>query len=272
MSAPPEPPTTPLGDEAAWRAARENARVEVAAALAPRERQCPHCGHRQTRPGRTCESCGNDMIARRSARLPVTKSVLVAGLVAAMAAGLAATLIPDLRRSAADDRRATAERQQRLEAAERRRLTIDVQPRTATGPQRRAAEGVLVYRARLVAAGEVEITADARRRITEGTIRGPVAATSCDPYPISERRAVLERDPATPLGRYECIAFKERVELPDIAGRPRTGLYGTPYWLVLDYRSGAMTYCKITPKAGEGGKLLASVPVPDACRDPLRRP
>jgi hypothetical protein len=34
---------------------------------------------------------------------------------------------------------------------------------------------------------------------------------------------------------------------------------------VLDYGGAPMTFCKITPRPGEGGKPLARVTVPAAC-------
>jgi hypothetical protein len=66
------------------------------------------------------------------------------------------------------------------------------------------------------------------------------------------------------------MAYERRFELSELEGRKRTGIIGAPYWLVVHYRTAKLTFCKITPRAGEGGRSLASVVVPVPCRDPLR--
>jgi hypothetical protein len=53
-----------------------------------------------------------------------------------------------------------------------------------------------------------------------------------------------------------------------VNGKRRLGVFGTPFWVVIDYRTGRLVWCKVTPRAGEGGRSLASVPVPAPCRDP----
>jgi len=45
-------------------------------------------------------------------------------------------------------------------------------------------------------------------------------------------------------------------------------VFGDPFWLVVDYERGRLTWCKVTPRAGEGGSVLITVPVPEPCRDP----
>jgi hypothetical protein len=253
-----------------WVTAREATRADVQAVFAPRVRTCPACGHEQTAPGRTCEVCGADFVVVRRKGVP-RRILLAIAAVLLVAGGLVAVIVPALRSDAADTRRADARRQERLEAAERARLRADSRPFRTTGPGRRAGEDPLVYRARLVSAGQAFILADARGRAREGTIDGPVRGTTCYPYPRVQPRRALEADPSVPRGRYQCIAYKKRFALPALQGKARTGILGVPYWLVIDYGSGAMAACKVTPKAGEGGRSLAVVPVPVPCRDPLRR-
>ena len=139
------------------------------------------------------------------------------------------------------------------------------------GPPPKTGEDALAHRARLVSAGEAAITADARARIRAGRLDGPVRGTDCAPYPDTERRAAQEGDASVARNRYECLAYKTRFKLPELEGKVRTGLYGTPYWLVLDYGSSKMTFCKITPHGGEAARTLVSVTAPAACQDPLRR-
>ena len=45
-------------------------------------------------------------------------------------------------------------------------------------------------------------------------------------------------------------------------------MFGDPFWLVIDYERGSLVWCKVTPRAGEGGSVLVTVPVPAPCRDP----
>ncbi len=254
----------------AWEAARAAQRAHVQALLAPRQRTCPTCGEAVTGAGATCPHCHSPMVVRRRDFRPTrrTLALLAAGLIAV---GVAiAILIPGLRDSASRERRLAAAAQARLVAAERARLRADVRPHRAAGPGRRTGEDPLAYRARLVSAAKRLVTADARARVKAGTISGSVAGTQCTPYPAGPARDALEADPKVPRGRYECLAYARRFALSELEGKQRTGIIGSPYWLVADYGSGRMTYCKITPKVGEGGRSLASVPVPVPCRDPLR--
>lgn len=231
-----------------WEKARERQRAEVAAIFAERSSE-PVSDRARER-----------LFTPR--RLAVLAGVLIAcGIVAALTA-------PGQRRSAAEERRAARAEQGRLEAAERARLLKDVQPRFTTGPRRRAGEDALAYRARLVAAGETAITADARARMRAGTMKGPVAGTECTVYPTTPTRRGLERDPAQPSGRYTCIAYERKIALYHVEGRSDVGLVGAPFWLVAHYRSARLAFCKVTPRPSEGGQSLVDVDVPAACKAP----
>lgn len=83
-------------------------------------------------------------------------------------------------------------------------------------------------------------------------------------------RRAAEADPASTVGRYDCLAYSRRLELPELEGKRRRGLFGYPFWAVIDYRRAAIVWCKVTPRGGEAARELASVPVPVPCRDPLR--
>jgi predicted nucleic acid-binding Zn ribbon protein len=261
----------PCDDDDPWTSARGVARGEVAAALAPRRRICPACGHEQEDTSRTCSACGADLVARRRSRRVRRRTVAAAllGLLAAVALVIAVT--GPLRRQAADETRRATARQEALEAAEIRRLRADAQPHRATGRPLRRGDDALAHRRALVRRTEALITRDARARVRAGTLAGPIAGTACEPYPgISDRRRD-EADPAFPVGRYECIAYRGRVALPELEGVKRQGVLGYPFWAVIDYGPARMAWCKVTPRAGEGGRSLESVPVPVPCRDPARR-
>jgi hypothetical protein len=69
-------------------------------------------------------------------------------------------------------------------------------------------------------------------------------------------------------GRYDCVAYTSKFEAPPVEGQNRTGLFGYPCWLVFDYADSKLVWCKVSRGTGEGGSSLASVPVPEPCRDP----
>jgi len=265
----------PPADESSpdpWTSARDAARSEVAAALAPRRRVCPACGHPEAGAARRCSACGADLVVRRPRRRLGWRSATAVVLGAAAVLALIVAISGPLRRDAADEGRRERARQEATEAAEIRRLRADVQPHRGKGPALRSGQDPLAHRRALVGHTERLITRDAQARARAGTLSGAVVAgTDCEPYPgITERRDA-EADPAATVGRYECIAYRTKVELPELQGAKRVGVLGFPFWAVIHYRRGSIVWCKVTPRAGEGGRSLASVPVPIPCRDPLRR-
>jgi hypothetical protein len=234
-----------------WEAARERQRKDVQAIFAKRE-GAPVTDR------------------RREFRLSRRNSAIVLAVIAAIGI-VAALVVPAMRDSAAEERAAERAKQERLVAAEQARITREQRPQFASGPARRPRETVLAHRARLVEAGAAIITADARRRMKAGTISGPVAGTECTPFPTTATRRTQEADPRLPANRYECLAYERRFPLSELEGKARTGIIGQPYWLVVDYRKASFAYCRLIPRAGEGGKPLAFVRIEPACADPLDR-
>ncbi len=200
---------------------------------------------------------------RRSARASRRRIAFIAAVCAVAVAAFVALAVPAFNQDAGEKRRAAAAAQARLEAAERARLIGEGKPVRARGPAGAA-------RPALVAAAEIAITADARRRIAAGEIKGEVKGTRCRPFPYTTTRAAQESDLSIRRNRYQCTAYSDRFALSELEGRQRTGLFGTPYWLIAEYATGRLTFCRISPKAGEGGKVLVEVPVDPACGDPLR--
>ena len=134
-------------------------------------------------------------------------------------------------------------------------------PVRATGP---AGADTLAHREALVRFGEDQITADARRRVAAGTLTGEHQGTQCEVFPETDARRAAERDLSTRLGRYDCVAYTSKLE----GNQANTAVFGDPFWLVVDYKRDALVWCKVTPRAGEGGSVLITVPVPEPCRDP----
>jgi hypothetical protein len=246
-----------------WEGARASQREAVASALAPRERRCPSCGSIQRGGGRLCAECGADLTARAPRRIP-WRALLIAGAVVLVVAAVAVPVVGGLREDAAGERTAAQQRQARLVEAERARQMRDQRPVRLAAPAPAAGEDTLAHRERLLHLGERRITADAQARIAAGTLDGKVEGTLCEVFPETEGRRAAERDPATKAARYDCVAYSSKLE----SAQGRTAVFGHPYWLVIDYEKPELVWCKVTPRAGEGGSVLVSVPVPEPCRDP----
>jgi hypothetical protein len=189
-------------------------------------------------------------------------------VVLVMLTAAALPLIGSLREDAAGERERAAARQAALEAAERERLIRDARPVRADGAPLRGGTDLLEHRAALVAEGERLIAADARARVAAGSIKGDIQGAKCDPFPTTAARRAAEQQRSLRTGRYDCVAYTSKFAAPAAQGTSSTGLFGYPYWLVIDYASSDLVFCKVTPRVGEGGRTLVSVPVPAPCRDP----
>jgi predicted nucleic acid-binding Zn ribbon protein len=254
-------------DDDPWAAARASQRDDVRAALAPRERRCPACGAPQSRGGRVCSECGADLTARY-AKGASRRKQLYAALAVLVLIAVSIPIVASWREDAAGERERAERRQAALEAAERERLARDARPVRAEGRPAAAGADPLKHRVAVVTEAESLITEDARGRAAAGTIDGDIRGTECNPFPDTEERRRAEQDTATAVGRYDCVAYTSKFEAPELDGQKRTGLFGYPYWLVVDYEDAQLVWCKVTPRAGEGGRSLAAVPVPAPCRDP----
>jgi predicted nucleic acid-binding Zn ribbon protein len=250
-----------------WAKARAAQRDDVAAVFAPRMRHCPACGAEQQASGRICTNCGADMTARFE-RGRSRRPLIFAAIVAVVLAAISLPLISGLREDAADERDRAAAQQKERVAAEQVRQERDSRPVRAQGPALAADEDPLAHRERLLTDAEGKITEDARARVAAGTLDGDIKGTECGPYPRTAERRAAEQDPATTLARYDCVAYTSKFDAPGANGQKRTGLFGHPFWLVVDYDRSRLVWCKITPRAGEGGSVLITVPVPAPCRDP----
>jgi ribosomal protein L37E len=251
-----------------WEAARGTQKDAVASALARHDWTCANCGTSNSPDRNECASCGRPRVARARRFERGLKPWLLGAVALLAIAALAALLVPGLREDADEARAKEEARNARLAEQERQRLVIDSAPKRDVGPRRRSGEDALAYRERLLAHAASLVTADARERVEAGTMKGPVRGTECQPYPKIESRRQIELDPALAVGRYQCNAYRYKVELTPLEGKERTGLVGQPFWVVIEYPKRQISWCKVTPRAGEGGKVLAFVPVPEVCRDP----
>jgi hypothetical protein len=254
-------------DDDPWAGARTAARADVKSALARGVRTCPACGAAQETSGRLCDACGADTTARyRKPPKYRTPLLIVLGLL--LFAAAVYPLARLLRDDAATERERTARREAVRKEAELARLRIDARPVRADGLPLPDGADPAAFRAEQVTDAEGKIAADGRRRAAAGTIDRDIKGAECFPYPKTAARRALEADPAAQRGRYECVAYSTKFEAPESQGQARTGLFGFPYWLVIEYPTGDLVWCKVTPRAGEGGQSLAAVPVPPPCREP----
>ena len=256
------PAAAPDG-EAAWERARAAQRDDVAGIFSSRERRCPECGAVQRDAGRRCEACGADFVAH----VPRTRSrrpLIIAALLAVVLAAVAIPIVAGMRDDASAERERAAVQQRERIDRERVRQVRDSQPVRANGPALAQGADPVAHRADLLAGAQDAITEDARARVAAGTLDGDIEGTECAVFPATDARRAAEQDPATEAGRYDCVAYTSRLE----SAQGRTAIFGHPFWLVIDYPRSRYVWCKVTPRAGEGGSVLVSVPVPEPCRDP----
>jgi hypothetical protein len=265
----PDAPPSAVGTDASlWEKARAAAREDVRSVFKPREQTCPACGKTTETAASLCPFCRAPYsVKEKGFKITPKRAAIFVSILAALGIG-AALVVPGERRDAARENRAARAKERALVAAEQARLDKDVRPVRASGPAPRPQESPADYRPRLLAAGQAAITANARLRMKQGTITGPVKGTECNPYPNTQDRAALELDPKAVRLRYECVAFERHFALPELEGKQRTGVIGPLFWLVTNYDTGALVFCKVTPIAGEGGKSLAKEIIPVPCRNP----
>ena len=119
--------------------------------------------------------------------------------------------------------------------------------------------------------GDVQraITADANARLRRARSR-PLRsrAPSCSPTRTTRRadQPPGKDGPRHAAGALRIVAYNNKLPLSELEGKKRTGLFGYIFYAVIGYRTGSYAFCKISPRAGEGGASLAFVTVPRACR------
>lgn len=201
----------------------------------------------------------------RDSRIPPVpwgKVALAALVVAAAVAAIAIFAVPAIdkgkSRSAAEIRREQAA----LSAAERRSLLREGRPQH--GRAERPADfdssnvpAQVATRHAVVLDLQSAIQADALSRVRAGRLRGPIAATTCRPYPNTPTRGSSETDLSVHTLGYECLARRRA----DVA-------FGYDFLAVVDYDRFSYTWCKVAPSVGEGGRALAVVPLANACTTP----
>jgi hypothetical protein len=187
---------------------------------------------------------------------PVPWRKLAVGAVLGLAfAGVAlALIVPPLERAKREGAARDARKQAAIVAAEVERLRVDqrvhrVSPRVAGGG--------------LVGALEAAITADAKGRVTAGSLDGPILGTSCE---AASRNVVIH--PGTRV--YKCVALTTGYK-PGKAGV--SWATGYPFIATVDFRKHTLTWCKTNPQPGEKtrGHGIARVLLSPECAGTLAK-
>jgi hypothetical protein len=167
-------------------------------------------------------------------------------------AAIAATIVLAPRIAESNREREATERRDAEAAlvARVRRLRAEQRPqrgRADAGASRAAVVGEL----------EAGILADARARATRGRLHGPPAKrVECEPLAGADASAARVA--------YDCIAVTS--DLPSGESLPG-GVIGHPFRAVADFSTGRFTWCKVSPRPGEGSLSRKDlvVRIPRAC-------
>ena len=167
-------------------------------------------------------------------------------------AAIAATIVLAPRIAESNRERKAEEQRQAAASVEARvrRLRAEQRPqhgRAEAGAPRPAVVGDL----------EAGILADARARAARGRLHGPPAKrVECEPLAGTDASAA--RVP------YDCIAVTS--DLPSGESLPG-GVIGHPFRAVADFSTGRFTWCKVSPRPGEGSLSRKDliVRIPRAC-------
>lgn len=173
---------------------------------------------------------------------------------------LGISIAPGIRESKQE--REQAEREERLRLRVEREARIRREQRPVFVDGRPARSGVAARRALVDAAADSVLT-DARARVADGRLDGPIRSVDCEPFPRNVTGIGAEDATEDRFGRYFCLAVT--AEFARSEGT-RGGKLGHPYRLRVDFDTGRYALCKISGRPGEGLLRRRIGPtVPRAC-------
>jgi hypothetical protein len=236
----------------------------VASTADPPLRECRTCGNVERNIHYRCTNCGRDYAApppRFSRRSKVTAAI-VAGVLVLVGLGVAIPLLLTSKsehetEQAAADRAAAVREAARLRVAERPVVGRLAVARDAAGAP---AAARLKARGGQVVALQAAITRDARGRVADGRLKGPIRETLCSNIERGMRQGD-ERNLAFRIGRYDCVAALDAV----IKNGRVVGHLGYDYFGALDFATGAYVFCQANPNESEAGRALAVALLPRDC-------
>jgi hypothetical protein len=184
-----------------------------------------------------------------------TGAVLIAAV--ALGAALAPGIIESKEESAEAERREGAERRAQLV----RTLEAEQRPRfrrsASVAPPGAGAERRLSARAALMDGLSAAILADARLRVRDGTLEGPIRRVECEPFPRTVEGVGADVDLSRRSGRYSCIAVRADFSRGE---ESIGGVIGHQYRTRVDFISGRYAFCKISGQAGPSREQLVTTP------------
>jgi hypothetical protein len=187
---------------------------------------------------------------------PLAKVALVLAFVGLIA--LALIIGPDIRRTKSEREKAEQAERQRIRNIREARILREQRPRFENGPP--ATSGVPARR-RLVDVAGASVLADARRRVEDGGMSGPIRGVDCEPFPRNLAGIGAEDSTDLRFGRYACVAVTARFEKSE---HTTGGLVGHPYRVRIDFDTGRYAFCKVAGRPGEGSltrRIGVTVPV-----------
>jgi hypothetical protein len=188
---------------------------------------------------------------------PPARVALVVLFLALIGIGLA--IAPGIRESKSERERAEREERRQMRVEREARIRREQRPRFVEG---RPATSVPARRRLVEAAGD-SVIADARRRVAEGRLGGPIQKVECEPFPRNVTGIGAEDSTDQRFGRYFCLAVTAEF------GRSAVtigGSIGHPYRVRIDFDTGRYAYCKVVGRPGEAQLRRRIGPtVPRAC-------
>jgi hypothetical protein len=167
----------------------------------------------------------------------VTALLVLIGVGIAIAPGIRESKSEREARERAELREARVERDARIRREQRPRFAVAAPPED------------VAQRRRLVDRAGDSVLADARRRVAEGRLSGPIRSVDCEPFPRNVAGIGADDSTEERFGRYACLAVTaEFQETRETSG----GLLGHPYRVRIDFDTGRYAYCKIAGRPAEG--------------------
>ena len=170
-----------------------------------------------------------------------------AGLIVAVMAivGVGVAIAPGIRESRQEREQAEREERLKLRAEREARIRREQRPVFVDG---RPAEDVAARRALVDSVSEAVLT-DARTRVTNGRLEGPIRSVECEPFPRNVTGIGAEHSTDERFGRYFCLAVTAEFARDEAS---RGGSLGHPYRVRVDFGTGRYALCKISGRPGEG--------------------
>lgn len=184
--------------------------------------------------------------------------MLVAAVIGLIGVGVA--IAPDIRESKAERER--AEREERRQARAEREARIRREQKPVFVKVRSAKPGVAGRRALLADASQ-SVLGDARRRVAEGKLAGPIGGVECETFPRTVSKVGAEDSTEERFGRYFCLAITAEFHRSEVSVG---GKIGHPYRLRIDFADSSYAFCKVVGRPGEAQlKRRFGPTVPQVC-------